>query len=282
MRIRNVGKVPNGCFPGDHAMNRINVVAAFVAILGTFPAWSGAQEEKEGPEKERPEKVERERPENRDESSGQFRPEERSGRLQQLKQQAAEIERRIKQLASEGRNEEANKLVQQLRRMREQVGGGRSEAGSAQNTAIFPLELEEQMLLERYGSEHPKVKELRKRMEIIRTELAKEDAAQRERAEQNRSESREGDSQKESRAQHLRQAAESLAAAGLQDQAEQIRKQIDELYASENRSAGAQSAELRELQNVVRQLAERMERLETIVRRLSELQEQNQKEAAKP
>jgi uncharacterized protein involved in exopolysaccharide biosynthesis len=232
--------------------------------------------------------------------------------VERIKRKMAEMEKLAKQLATAGKQQEAEDVLEQLIDLRERIPKALLiDERPTDNNALATLKIDEQLLLERYGPEHPKVKDLRKRIEFMgqeagenerlvnlkvdlqmllqkygpehpkvkelkkRIEMVRESIEQ-EATRPNRTdvEQKEGN-EAQRRLQHLRAAAENLEAAGLREQAEQIRKQI-ELAEAANRGPAGNSPEVRELHNQVRQLKERIEQLEGLVRRLAQQNEQLQ------
>ena len=138
------------------------------------------------------------------------------------------IHKQIEALLKEGRNEEANNLERKVRENRERER--KAQAASELDTrAREALERERA----RFPGERPES----------------------------------GPADQERRLHHLREAAENLVAAGLPEQAEQLRRQADALRARFN-ARGERPAELQELHQQIREQNERIERLEQMIHKL--------------
>ena len=237
---------------------------------------------------------------------------QRVERRENLEKQAEELRVRAEQLARDGKDAEAKELMRRLEELRTKISNAatskddellglkleeqellerygpdhpkvkalrkRVELLRENENVLFPQLLEEQMLLEKYGPHHPKVQSLRKRMELVREHLQQQELAQRTAAEPARSGEYNAEvNEQAQRIQHLREAAEHLAAAGLREQAAQIREQAEQLTPSNKKGPAVHAAQLEGLHHQVRELHERVERMEGILRRLVEQHEQNQK-----
>lgn len=143
------------------------------------------------------------------------------------------IRQKIEALREVGRNEEAEELEHQLRETAERETRGRAS-------------VEEEVY---------RFREIPGRRELaVRRGDRPEEA---------------GPAHLERRLNHLREAAENLMAAGLPEQAEQLRRQAETMRARFGEHLDRRP-ELQELHNQLRQQNERIERLEQMVRKLAE------------
>lgn len=190
----------------------------------------------------------------------------------ELREKMAKLVQQARELKQAGNESQAKELMEQVGQLMREAKEA-AQASDAQASDVQPRE--GGGLQERLEAAKNRIMELRRDGRVEEAEVLEREVREFMQQSQWKKQPAEKPSggEVDRQVHHLHAAADSLRAAGLNEQAEQLMQQAERIVAAARHAAPEREAPIRDLVEAVRRLNERVERLEQAVKKLMEAQQ---------